>query len=556
MATGGAAPETGSETRGVRSGTPKRLIRALLLSLPVLLTTLFLLPFVSPVVSGARWDEFILAFDAQRMLDGQVPYRDFFNFIPPGAFYVLAGLFSFVGRGSLTAARYAGLFVAVLNGALLFAVLDKAGWRRPQAVGMALLYPLALFPFWPVFSHHWLVHAACFAFLLLLPPGGTRPLLQSALLGLLAGLAGMVLQTEGLYLALLGGAAMALACPGREGARRLAAFGLGTAGAIASWLGPLVALGAGREFVRDVILWPGRNYSRPGSDNARLLLEDVPDRLQALWGGAVQPSQGWPHGFVALAGTVLYAALLAAVAALPLLAVWALVRALKRKRAEFPLQLAASLVTVLALGLYLRGRPDWLRTLYLLGFLGPLWLSSWRRSRPEAPGRWGSRPVTLAAWCLVAAAALFHGRWVWVHRPQAWELLDADRPARESPANRFLRVPGRLGPSEAVAAFPEGGEVYLYGASPAVGYTFFTPLSEGYNDLEDHRRAAEQILKTRARWILMTLELEPEYLASASPVAQVIASRYRRAGTLGHVVFYERVREPESPEFTHPIPME
>lgn len=546
MVTGGTAPEAGVDPRGRWSATLARLASPALLALAALLAALLLLPFVSPVVSGARWDEFILAFDAQRLLDGQVPYRDFFNFIPPGAFYVLAGLFSLAGRGSLTAARYAGLFVALANGALLFALLERAGWRRAQAAGMALLYPLALFPFWPVFSHHWLVHAACFAFVLLLPPGGARPLTQSVLLGVLAGLAGMVLQTEGVYLALLGGAVIALAVPGRESARRLAAFGLGAAGAIASWLGPLVALGAGREFVRDVILWPGRNYSRPGSDNARLLLEDVPDRLQALWGGAVQPSQGWPHGLVVFAGTVLYAALLAAAAALPLLAGWALVRALKRKRVDSPLLLAASLVTALALGFYLRGRPDWLRTLYLLGFLGPLWLSALRRSRPDgASGRWSGRPVTVAAWFLVGAAVLFHGRWVWVHRPQAWELLDADRPTRESPANRFLRAPGKLGPHETVAAFPEGGEVYLYGASPAVGYTFFTPLSEGYNDLEDHRRAAEQIRKNEARWILMTVELEAEYLAPASPVAQVIGSRYRRAGTLGHVVFYERTTEPE-----------
>jgi hypothetical protein len=512
------------------------------------LAALFLLPFVSPVLSTPRWDEFIVAFDAQRLLNGQVPYRDFFNFIPPGAFYVLAGLLGPLGGVSLTGARYVSLLLVLVNWALLHAALERGGWPRRQALGLSLLYPVALFPFWPVFSHHWLVHLFCFSFLLLsVWAPGRWSATRCAALGFSAGLAGMVLQTEGAYLVLWGLSLIFLPFQGDQRARRLGAFCAGTAAACFIWLGPLIALGAGGGFLRDVVLWPARNYSRPGGDNARLLLEDVPDRLAALWSGALLPSEGAGHLLVLVSGTLLYAGLLAAAAAVAILPLATLYGAVRRRGGVPPARLAGALVTALALGLFFRGRPDWLRLLYLLGFLGPLWLVAWRTGAADGGKKRAAR-LSAAAWILLAFAAAFHARWAWVHWPAGWELGDADRLTRESPVNRFLANPTNLRPGEAVAAFPEGGEIYLYGAAPALGYTFFTPLAEGYNDEQDHARAAREIQSSRARWVVMTQDLERGYLSPLSPVGRLLAGSYTRKGVLGHAVFYERTAPPEQPD--------
>src|ERR1700741_5207936 len=54
--------------------------------------------------SSLEPDEGILLQGGQRILDGQVPYRDFFSFYTPGAFYLIAALFKVFGD-SFVAAR-------------------------------------------------------------------------------------------------------------------------------------------------------------------------------------------------------------------------------------------------------------------------------------------------------------------------------------------------------------------------------------------------------------------------------------------------------------------
>ena len=43
------------------------------------------------------YDEGIIAFGAVRVMDGQIPYRDFWTQYSPGQLYVLAGLFQVFG---------------------------------------------------------------------------------------------------------------------------------------------------------------------------------------------------------------------------------------------------------------------------------------------------------------------------------------------------------------------------------------------------------------------------------------------------------------------------
>lgn len=524
-----------------------RLRGGLLAAGALLLALGFLLPLVSPVVTPPKWDEYIIVYDARRVLEGQVPYRDFFNFIPPGTFHALRWVFEASGGASITAARYASLILVLLNAGLLAAALRRAGWALPQALLLALLYPIGLYPFWPIASHHWLVHLFCVGFLLAAAGRGPGPCLGRAfLLGLAAGFAGSVLQTEALYLGAAGGVLLLLEEGGEHRPKRLAAFGVGLLPPVALTLGTLTLRGAGMDFLRDVILWPARNYSRPGGDNARLLLEDLPIRLESMWTSGLDPRGGAPGPFVAASGTLFYLLLLAAVGALLASAGLVLWKTLRRRRAPAPMALAACLLTFLAFGLYLKGRPDWLRLIYLLPLLGGAWLLA---AGGSGEGGARTRRIVLgwAALCLLSGA-VFQGRWVWYHRVEAWELGDADRPIRESPVNRWLREGAGLRPGERIAAFPEGGEVYLYTFPAAVRFTFFTPLSEGYHDAADHERAAWEMEEARCALVLVTEEMEKDYLDPVSAVGRLLRTRYVREGAVAGAVVYRRLPDGGRPD--------
>ena len=135
---------------------------------PVLVLTgsaLFLILLVSPILNPPKWDEYIVVYDAHRLVMGQVPYRDFFNFIPPGIFLALAALFKIAGHSTITLGRYAGLTVALLSEALAALVLRRRGWRPVPAWSWGAVYAFCLYPFWAIPSHHWFA-GVCFLGLL------------------------------------------------------------------------------------------------------------------------------------------------------------------------------------------------------------------------------------------------------------------------------------------------------------------------------------------------------------------------------------------------------
>ncbi|MHC4596359.1 MAG: hypothetical protein ACYS19_15640, partial [Planctomycetota bacterium] len=75
---------------------------------------------------------------ALRVLEGQVPYRDFWTMYAPGQFYATAGLYRIFGRECLIQ----GIAAILINGAIggvLFLVARRAGARRPMAVVVSAL---------------------------------------------------------------------------------------------------------------------------------------------------------------------------------------------------------------------------------------------------------------------------------------------------------------------------------------------------------------------------------------------------------------------------------
>jgi hypothetical protein len=96
------------------------------------------------------YDEGIILFGASRIMRGELPYRDFWTQYSPGQYYVLAGLFSIVGK-SVLAARWWDILTRALL-ALAFAALAArtAGTRSALPVwGMSLIW----FTFYGFFSY-------------------------------------------------------------------------------------------------------------------------------------------------------------------------------------------------------------------------------------------------------------------------------------------------------------------------------------------------------------------------------------------------------------------
>src|ERR1035437_7913309 len=98
-------------------------------------------------------DEGILLQGAQRILAGQVPYRDFFSFYTPGSYYALALLFKIFGS-SLPVARTA----LALAGAILSSItylLARRVCSRSIALTLAALATLTTLPYRFLVLHNW-----------------------------------------------------------------------------------------------------------------------------------------------------------------------------------------------------------------------------------------------------------------------------------------------------------------------------------------------------------------------------------------------------------------
>ncbi len=100
---------------------------------PILLVSLvYLLIGVNHGAYGFFYDEGLLVYGAERILHGDVPYRDFWTQYAPAQYYLIAGLFELFGP-SLLVARLGSVFVAFALCLLVYAT--AAAWlSRGQAL--------------------------------------------------------------------------------------------------------------------------------------------------------------------------------------------------------------------------------------------------------------------------------------------------------------------------------------------------------------------------------------------------------------------------------------
>jgi hypothetical protein len=189
--------EKESRLRGpaLSDGKLRAALRYLLLGLGA---AAYLFPFLR--VLWRVGDEGTLVYGAQRVAEGAVPYRDFFEVMGPGSFYWLGFFFRVFGSSWLVSRMVLG-FTGVATVLLVYWLAGRIG-SRADAVPPLLVLTISV-PLWPATSHHWdsnLFALAAFALFLLWLERRRSWLLFAA--GAVAGLVSLFIQQNGLLLLL------------------------------------------------------------------------------------------------------------------------------------------------------------------------------------------------------------------------------------------------------------------------------------------------------------------------------------------------------------------
>jgi hypothetical protein len=98
-------------------------------------------------------DEGIILQGAQRILRGEVLYRDFFSFLTPGSYYLLALLFKIFGS-SFAVARIALVFFGAVFSGVNY-LLARRVCSRGSALTVAVLVTLTTLPYRFLVLHNW-----------------------------------------------------------------------------------------------------------------------------------------------------------------------------------------------------------------------------------------------------------------------------------------------------------------------------------------------------------------------------------------------------------------
>lgn len=145
-------------------------------------------------------DEGVTAMGAWRVVQGQVPYRDFFAITTPLSFYLLALAFK-IGGVTILTERLMGVALGVI-----LVVLTARLSTRIIASPVFAVFPVAVLcqagvAFWPFPSHHWVANVLVLGSLLsALRSLESLPFRWSSIAGLFAALAFWTLQDQGTYL--------------------------------------------------------------------------------------------------------------------------------------------------------------------------------------------------------------------------------------------------------------------------------------------------------------------------------------------------------------------
>ena len=131
---------------------PERLPSELCIALAIFFLSFFYLC----AFRRATWidlDEGIILQGAQRILDGQVLYRDFFSFFTPGSYYLLAGVFRVFGNSYLVA-HTAVAFTGAVFSPITY-LLVRRTCSRQTSVLVTILMTITALPLRFIVMHNW-----------------------------------------------------------------------------------------------------------------------------------------------------------------------------------------------------------------------------------------------------------------------------------------------------------------------------------------------------------------------------------------------------------------
>ena len=139
-------------------------------------------------------DEQVFWMNALRMLQGELIYRDFFEFTPPGTDLVYLGAFALLGP-RIWVPNVVQLVLGVSLACLCFH-LARSIMKTAEAAVAAALFLVLLFGKWLDATHHWFSLLAVMAAVAVMMRGSSAP--RVLVCGVLLGLASFFTQTRGI----------------------------------------------------------------------------------------------------------------------------------------------------------------------------------------------------------------------------------------------------------------------------------------------------------------------------------------------------------------------
>jgi hypothetical protein len=467
-----------------------------------------------PLYLGAP-DEPRALYEAKRLLDGEVMYRDIFEIVTPGWVYLMAGMFSLFG----TTLRTARWVAAVLQGLIAVASFVACRWtgvRRPVAWAAGFAVPVVCQPLFPVASQHWLV---TFLMMALLLSCIRMPLSRCAYFaaGSLVGLTALVHQQRG--------AAMGLAVVAIVAAD----------GALRRWYGPAwgtppprgrwTRFAAGTASIAIPVLGWIVWAAGPGPVWEALIqhpLTGYRHTLSCTWGFAYARGGGWSvRAFLRY-----LPAALVPIGAAAVVAGW-------RRRHPQRVRLSVMLILMCAFSaLSIYYYPDAIH----LAFIAPVFfvvLAFEAEYLLRLPPRGVSAVLTFV---LVSATVLPGARYLWRQKAEL-EATNRLRYASEfgpvdlrGPSQkRFLEQLAELvrgTPSRLLYRHPRGGYVYLLAG--ARNPTRFDLILPGYTSNAQMREVIHDLEAKRVPYVLLSRRPSPRRRPPPDPIRRYVEQNYEK----------------------------
>jgi hypothetical protein len=216
-------------------------------------------------------DEGFLAYGAVRVMEGQMPNRDFVSLQPPLSFYTAAAAFKILGTSLATLRRF-GLCLYTLIPLLVYAISRQRAGRLTSLIAAAplLILGMPFFNFVP-FAVWQGVTASLIAVLFILRAAITGRRAWALAAGAATALTILSRHDQGFYLALaVLTFGLILKYPGRQGAdehplEMLAFWAAGTAVPLLLLAVPWLVAGSIPDMFKQLVLFPLTTYARTSS---------------------------------------------------------------------------------------------------------------------------------------------------------------------------------------------------------------------------------------------------------------------------------------------------